>query len=116
MTFALFFSGEFSECSGFVKRHPEVMLHLITLGLSAACGQFFIFMMITNFGSLANSIVTTSRKFFTVLISVFVFGNHLTIRQWMGTVLVFSGLFYDMFLGKKVPKTNVILSEVKTGV
>lgn len=114
MTFALVLSGEVFEFLAFSKRHPEIITHLITLGLSAAFGQFFIFKMITNFGSLANSIVTTSRKFFTVLISVLLFGNHLTWRQWFGTVLVFCGLFYDMIAKKIVDATKSDLMEIKT--
>jgi solute carrier family 35 (UDP-galactose transporter), member B1 len=62
-------------------------------------------MMVSGFGPLPCSVVTTTRKFFTVLFSVIFFGNSLTNRQWLGTVLVFSGLFADMFLGKK-PAVN----------
>lgn len=45
--------------------------------------------------------VTTTRKFFTVLSSVLLFGNQLSPRQWFGAVLVFVGLFADMLWGKK---------------
>lgn len=59
--------------------------------------------MVANFGPLACSVVTTTRKFFTVLCSVILFGNVLIPRQWLGAVLVFAGLFADMFYGKKPP-------------
>ena len=55
-------------------------------------------------GPLACSVVTTTRKFFTVLFSVLFFGNTLIARQWLGAVLVFSGLFADMLFGKGAPK------------
>lgn len=50
-----------------------------------------------NFGPLPCSIITTTRKFFTVLASVIFFGNALSMRQWFGTVLVFTGLSLDSF-------------------
>lgn len=53
--------------------------------------QTFIFMTVVNFGPLTCSIVTTTRKFFTILGSVLLFGNVMSSMQWVGTVLVFLG-------------------------
>lgn len=53
--------------------------------------QTFIFMTVVSFGPLTCSIVTTTRKFFTILGSVILFGNVITSLQWVGTVLVFLG-------------------------
>ena len=44
-----------------------------------------------NFGPLTCSIVTTTRKFFTILGSVLLFGNAMSTLQWTGTILVFLG-------------------------
>ena len=62
--------------------------------------QHFIFVTITTYGPLMCSIVTTTRKFFTVLASVMVFGHALFAHQWLGTVLVFGGLLLDTLFGK----------------
>lgn len=62
--------------------------------------QHFIFVTITTYGPLMCSIVTTTRKFFTVLASVLVFGHALFAHQWLGTVLVFGGLLLDTLYGK----------------
>ena len=62
--------------------------------------QHFIFVTITTYGPLMCSIVTTTRKFFTVLASVMVFGHALFAHQWLGTVLVFGGLLLDTLYGK----------------
>lgn len=82
----------------FILKYPVVLLHLGSLALTGALGQLFIFSMILNFGSLSNSIVTTTRKFFTVLFSVLIFGNSLSTIQWIGAFLVFTGLFADKFM------------------
>jgi hypothetical protein len=55
---------------------------------------------VTTFGPLTCSIVTTTRKFFTILVSVLFYGNSLVSRQWLGVVFVFLGLGLDSMFGK----------------
>lgn len=93
--------GEGLEFIQFGIRHSEVWLHLSLIALCGALGQLFIFLMVAGFGPLACSVVTTTRKFFTVLCSVLLFGNVLIARQWLGAILVFAALFTDMLFGKK---------------
>lgn len=102
---ALILTGEGKNFIAFTVKHTELVGDLAALALAGAIGQLFIFMMVSHFGPLPCSIVTTTRKFFTVLFSVLFFGNSLSNRQWFGTMLVFSGLFADMFVGKK-PASN----------
>ncbi|ETN59885.1 solute carrier family 35 member B1 [Anopheles darlingi] len=99
----LLLSGEGKDFIMFASRHPQLFTHLSLLAITGALGQLFIFMMVSSFGALACSVVTTTRKFFTVLFSVLFFGNTLSGRQWVGALLVFTGLFADMFYGKKPP-------------
>jgi UDP-galactose transporter B1 len=53
------------------------------------------------FGPLKCSVITTTRKFFTVLGSVFIFNNPMSTKQWIGTFLVFLGLIIDSKYGKE---------------
>ncbi|CAD7093216.1 unnamed protein product [Hermetia illucens] len=98
---AILLTGEGKLFIAFALKHSELLVHLSSLALAGALGQFFIFLMVSHFGPLACSVVTTTRKFFTVLCSVLFFGNVLVPRQWFGAVLVFAGLFADMMFGKK---------------
>ncbi|XP_041987510.1 solute carrier family 35 member B1 homolog [Aricia agestis] len=93
-------SGEIFKFFSFVGLYPEVMIYIGLLALMGALGQLFIFFMVSEFGPLPCSVVTTTRKFFTVLASVILFGNVLLLRQWFGAILVFSGLFLDIFYSK----------------
>lgn len=61
----------------------------------------FIFMTVTSFGPLTCSIITTTRKFFTILASVIFFQNPMNNRQWLGTAMVFTGLGLDSAYGKE---------------
>lgn len=100
---ALLISGELFNFINFVGRYPSVITNMSMLAVAGAIGQLFIFLMVSGFGPLPCSVVTTTRKFFTVLASVIIFGNVLSHRQWFGAVLVFTGLFLDAFFSKKAP-------------
>ncbi|XP_068633275.1 solute carrier family 35 member B1 homolog [Battus philenor] len=93
-------TGEIFKFITFVAQYPEMLLYLSGFVLMGALGQLFIFYMVAEFGPLPCSVVTTTRKFFTVLTSVIVFGNVLLTRQWIGAILVFSGLFLDIIYSK----------------
>lgn len=48
-------------------------------------------------GPLACTTITTTRKFFTILLSVFLHeDNKLTLYQWFGVVVVFVGLSFEI--------------------
>jgi len=104
LSVAILGSGEGLEFVSFIQRHPAVLWHLASFSVASALGQFFIFMCVSEFGPLPCSIVTTTRKFFTVLGSVILFGNSLLPHQWCGAVLVFTGIFLDGAYGKQKPK------------
>lgn len=54
----------------FCMRHPDAGKDVIVFCLCGAFGQLFIFLTIKTFGSLTNTLVCTTRKFFNILISV----------------------------------------------
>lgn len=101
---ALNLTGELLQFVDFVQRFPFVISFIFQFSIMSAIGQLFIFLTISSFGPLVCSLITTTRKFFTVLCSVLLFGNSLTGQQWFGTALVFLGLSLDMFYGKQPPK------------
>lgn len=104
LSIALLLTGEGLEFVKFVGRHPYVLSNIALLSLAGAIGQHFIYIMVAGFGPLPVSIVTTTRKFVTVLASVILFGNTLLPRQWIATVIVFAGLFLDIIYSKSAPK------------
>eukprot|EP00123_Amoebidium_parasiticum_P017624 comp23920_c2_seq1/m.42208 comp23920_c2_seq1/g.42208 ORF comp23920_c2_seq1/g.42208 comp23920_c2_seq1/m.42208 type:complete len:351 (-) comp23920_c2_seq1:161-1213(-) len=91
--------GEIPQMMDFCSRHPEVIQDMMAFGAMSALGQNFIFYTIVTYGPLVVSIITTTRKFFTILASVFIFGHALTGMQWVGVFLVLGGLSVDMYYG-----------------
>lgn len=93
-------TGEFTKVFKFTVDHPNIIWHLLSFGIASTFGQLFIFTMVSCFGSLACSVTTTVRKFFSVVISIIIFQNPSTLLQWIGAVLVFAGLLFDAIFGK----------------
>jgi len=69
---------------------------LLQLNLSASLGQVFIFLTIHYFSPLTCTTITTTRKFFTLLLSVYKFGHVLNVWQWVSVGLVFGGLYLQI--------------------
>nr|KAF6296947.1 solute carrier family 35 member B1 [Myotis myotis] len=103
---AILFTGELWEFLSFAERYPAIIYNILLFGLTSALGQSFIFMTVVYFGPLTCSIITTTRKFFTILASVILFANPISSMQWVGTVLVFLGLGLDAKFGKGAKKTS----------
>ncbi|CAG5116641.1 unnamed protein product [Candidula unifasciata] len=106
LAIGLVVTGEIFEFIPFASRHPSVLFHMISFSLASALGQMFIFITVTSFGPLTCSIITTTRKFFTILTSVIIFQNPMSGRQWIGTLLVFIGLGLDSIYGKERKKIS----------
>ncbi|RRT83007.1 hypothetical protein GW17_00017690 [Ensete ventricosum] len=79
-------------------KHPEAAWDILMYCLCGAVGQNFIFLTISRFGSLANTTITTTRKFVSIVVSSVISGNPLSPKQWSSVVMVFSGLSFQIFL------------------
>lgn len=107
----LFINYEGLRFVQFCIKHQEVGQYMAITVVMGTAGQYFISAMISHFGSLPLALVTTMRKFFTILFSSFLFGNVLNMRQWIATILIFLALTLDAFFGKKSFKNNSVKPE-----
>lgn len=90
--------GSGYEAVRFCQEHPEAAWDILMYCLCGAVGQNFIFLTISRFGSLANTTITTTRKFVSIVVSSVISGNPLSQKQWASVVMVFSGLSLQIFL------------------
>lgn len=88
-------SGEAQGALDFVVRHPAVLSDIMLFSLVSAVGQNFIFYTVRNFNALIVTTITTTRKMFTVLLSIFVYEHVMVLRQWVGLVLVFIAIAWE---------------------
>lgn len=93
-------------CLNFCAAHPDAALQVALFCGCGAIGQVFIFHAIRTFGSLVNTLITTTRKFFNILISVLINGNPLLPQQWAAVAMVFSGLMMHSLLKRRPSKAK----------
>lgn len=98
-------SGQAQTGLAFCLKNQDVVYYILAAALTSAGGQNFIFFALSNFNSLVVATITTTRKFFTILVSVFYFGHALKSSQWIGVLLVFSGLSIELH-SKYTSKTS----------
>jgi len=85
----------------YLQEYPDVINQLLLMGLLGAMGQSFIFYTIANFSPLILSIITSCRKFMTVIASILYYSHPVNDNQKYAIALVFGGIAVEMFLGKK---------------
>ncbi|CAM9812747.1 unnamed protein product, partial [Hapterophycus canaliculatus] len=75
-------SGQWTEGLSFSSENPAIASYIFGFSLASACGQNFIFYTISNFSPLTCTTITTTRKFFTIIFSVIMFGHPIGPNQW----------------------------------
>lgn len=85
-------SGIGAQLLAFCLAHTAAAWDVAVFCLCGAVGQLFIFFTIKHFGSLVNTLICTTRKFFNILGSVLLNANPLLPQQWCAVGLVFTGL------------------------
>eukprot|EP00557_Chaetoceros_sp_GSL56_P014524 CAMPEP_0176485968 /NCGR_PEP_ID=MMETSP0200_2-20121128/5321_1 /TAXON_ID=947934 /ORGANISM="Chaetoceros sp., Strain GSL56" /LENGTH=327 /DNA_ID=CAMNT_0017882645 /DNA_START=594 /DNA_END=1577 /DNA_ORIENTATION=- len=88
--------GEFTSGLAFCTANPEILSKIVKFSLCSAVGQSFIFYTIANFDPLVLSTVTTTRKIFSVLLSIFLKGHSLSATGWSGIALACGGIMSEM--------------------
>lgn len=85
----------------FCNKYPDVIGDLVQVAFLGTIGQVFIFYTIFNFSPFVLSIITTTRKFFTVLASIVIYQHPTNAYQWAAIVIVFAGVGIELWDGSK---------------
>mmetsp|Transcript_11599 Transcript_11599/g.25924 ORF Transcript_11599/g.25924 Transcript_11599/m.25924 type:complete len:325 (-) Transcript_11599:85-1059(-) len=88
--------GEVQSGMSFCLANPEIFVKIIKFAVCSAVGQSFIFYTIANFDPLVLSTVTTTRKIFSVLLSIFLKGHALSATGWSGIALACGGILSEL--------------------
>lgn len=88
----MFVSGEAIPAVQFCIKFRTVIVLVLVSAVVSAIGQGFIYLTVTWYDPLVTSIVTTIRKFLSIVLSVFMYGHKISIIQWISTVIVFIGV------------------------
>lgn len=98
--------GELQTGMAYCMENHEIMWKIVKFALCSAVGQSFIFYTIANFDPLVLSTVTTTRKIFSVLLSIFLKGHALSLTGWSGIGLACGGILSELQdkMGSKTKK------------
>ncbi|KAI7834904.1 UAA transporter [Kickxella alabastrina] len=91
------YNPELASAIRFLYTHPRAMTDIAMFAICGSLGQCFMFYILANFGSLTLTTINVTRKFLTILISVFYNGHPLNQRQWSATGLVFAGITLEVY-------------------
>jgi solute carrier family 35 (UDP-galactose transporter), member B1 len=109
---------ELLSALAFIRVHPAVLSDILAFSLAGALGQLFIFDTLEHFGSLTLVTITVTRKLFTMLLSVAVFGHTLGWAQWLAVGVVFAGIGVEASVKRKegVVKRVVVEEKERAGI
>lgn len=102
--FALVTSGEFMLTIRFLMLNPGAVIDNITIAITSATGQLFIFYTIKTFGPVVFTIIMTTRQVFSIVISVMLFGHSITPSALIGAAGVFGAIFHRIKRQAKAAK------------
>lgn len=111
--YTVLFTSQISEVVQFIAGNgTDVLYDLVKFSLCGALGQIFIFITLEKFSSVVLVTVTVTRKMLSMALSVFLFGHVLSIRQWLGLVLVFIGVGMESLM--KIVQKKASIAKQKT--
>ena len=92
-TFALVTSGELWTTLRFIGDNPIAFVDNVTIAITSATGQLFIFYTIKTFGPIVFTIIMTTRQMFSIVLSTVIFGHAIKPLMGLGAVIVFATIF-----------------------
>ena len=82
------------------------------IALAGAFGQIFIYLTISLHDCYKLSIMTTTRKCLTVVISAIAFNHEFTSLQWLGASMVLVSTCAEVYLGNKRKREQALQQQL----
>lgn len=88
--------GDFWQGALFLQQEPSIAVLVMQLCALSVIGQSFIFYVIANFDSMVCATVTTTRKMWSVMLSITMFQHQLSSAGYGGLALALAGLAVEV--------------------
>ena len=88
--------GELKAALVYCTTNPKINGMILRFSICSAIGQSFIFYTVANFDPLVCSTITTTRKIFSVLISLFFKGHQQGYNTWFGVCIAALGILSEV--------------------
>lgn len=99
-------TGELGDAARLFGGSTEALLDQAKLTATNVLGLTFIFVGLSQLGPIKLAFITSSRKVFSMLVSIFVFNKNLSYLQVLGMMLVFFGMLSENLKGKEGHKQH----------
>ena len=86
-------SGELWITLQFIGDNPIAFVDNVTIAITSATGQLFIFYTIKTFGPIVFTIIMTTRQMFSIVLSTVIFGHAIKPLMGIGAIIVFATIF-----------------------
>lgn len=88
-------SGQFFYFCRFSAKYPQILKDIFALAFLSTLGQIFVYRMIKQFKQHIVPFVITTRKIFTVVLSIFFYKHETTFTQLLAIGLIFVTASYE---------------------
>jgi UDP-galactose transporter B1 len=88
--------GEFQSGYDYILINPEILPMILRFSFCSAIGHSFIFFTLANFDPLVCTTVTTTRKIFSVVLSIVFKGHSVSFQGWTGVLVATSGIVSEV--------------------
>eukprot|EP00921_Rhytidocystis_pertsovi_P023699 GHVQ01038005.1.p1 GENE.GHVQ01038005.1~~GHVQ01038005.1.p1 ORF type:complete len:496 (+),score=45.09 GHVQ01038005.1:108-1595(+) len=85
----------------FCWKYPSSLYYIGLFALASSLGQFCIFGGLKLMGSLHLAMVTTVRKFCSIVVSILLYNHHVSLVQWICIVCIFGSLAIQTYESNK---------------
>ena len=92
-----YITGEFSDAIPYMIEHKVCIGYMLVYAITSIFGVFCVFAVVVKFGALINSILTTTRKFLSILFSIYLFGHKCSLIQYCAIFITFTAIIYNLY-------------------
>ena len=89
-------TGDLLKGFFYIRQEPSVALLVTELSTVSVVGQCFIFYLIAHFDPAVCATITTTRKMWSVLLSIILFHHQLSVTGYSGLAMALVGLLVEM--------------------
>lgn len=88
-------TGHFMTIASFLWHHKSLFYDMLMVGVVSFTGQVFIYRLVKQFKQHIVPFIITTRKIFTVALSIFYFGHLVNLPQVVGILIVLFAAVYE---------------------
>eukprot|EP00003_Mantamonas_plastica_P014670 TRINITY_DN25350_c0_g1_i1.p1 TRINITY_DN25350_c0_g1~~TRINITY_DN25350_c0_g1_i1.p1 ORF type:complete len:128 (+),score=43.41 TRINITY_DN25350_c0_g1_i1:132-515(+) len=93
-------TGDISNAFVFIKSNPWILLLLVSYNALVWVGVQFLMLLNIRYGVLVTNITSSTRRFFSVLISLYMFPKHMNTQYYVGIIIVFAAVVLNIYIRK----------------